>query len=199
MHHLRRLAGILLGLVFASAALAQTGGLDVVATDAQSKAPLPGATVVLTSATQQIPATALLTDAAGKASFPVLRGGGGYAVEVRLAGYATLRVPELKVSLGKTGLLPIGLFPELQEKVGVSAKREGVALDETGAKTTLSSEFIEDLPIRGRFYQTLLTLAPGVLDSDEDGNPNVHGSRVTDFKTQVGGVANTDPLTGGFL
>ncbi|HET9301070.1 MAG TPA: TonB-dependent receptor [Candidatus Polarisedimenticolaceae bacterium] len=199
MRHPRRLAGLLLGLVFATRALAQTGGLEVVVTDAESKAPLPGATVLLTSATQQIPATALTTDAAGKAVFPVLRGGGGYAVEVRMAGYATLRIPDLKVSLGKTAVLPVGLFPELRESVGVSAKREGVALDETGAKTTLSSEFIEDLPIRGRFYQTLLTLAPGVLDSDEDGNPNVHGSRVTDFKTQVGGVANTDPLTGGFL
>ncbi len=199
MHHPRRLAGLLLGLLFATRALAQTGGLEVVVTDAESKTPLLGATVVLTSATQQVPATALVTDGAGRAAFPVLRGGGGYAVEVRLAGYATLRIPDLKVSLGKTGVLPVGLFPELQESVGVSAKREGVALDETASKTTLSSEFIEDLPIRGRFYQTLLTLAPGVLDSDEDGNPNVHGSRVTDFKTQVGGVANTDPLTGGFL
>ncbi|HEX5044318.1 MAG TPA: TonB-dependent receptor [Candidatus Polarisedimenticolaceae bacterium] len=199
MHHPRALAGLLVALVFAIPALAQTGGLEVVVTDAQSKAPLPGATVLLSSATQQVPATATTTDGAGRAAFPVLRAGGGYAVEVRLPGYATLRIPELKVSLGKTGVLPVGLFPELQETVGVSAKREGVALDETAAKTTLSSEFIEDLPVRGRFYQTLLTLAPGVLDSDEDGNPNVHGSRVTDFKTQVGGVANTDPLTGGFL
>src|SRR5678815_4466461 len=147
MHHSRRLAGLLLGLVFATRALAQTGGLEVVVTDAESKTPLPGATVLLTSATQQVPATALVTDAKGKAAFPVLRGGGGYAVEVRLAGYATLRLPDLKISLGKASVLPVGLFPEMKEDVAVSAKREGVALDETASKTTLSSEFIEDLPV----------------------------------------------------
>ena len=42
----------------------------------------------------------------------------------------------------------------------------------------------------------MLTLAPGVQDADGDGNPNVHGSRDRDFKAEVGGVSNVDPLTG---
>ena len=32
-------------------------------------------------------------------------------------------------------------------------------------------------------------------DSDGDGNPNVNGAREGDFKTQVGGISNVDPLT----
>jgi len=35
-----------------------------------------------------------------------------------------------------------------------------------------------------------------VQDSDGDGNPNVHGSRDRDFKAEVSGVSNVDPLTG---
>ena len=51
----------------------------------------------------------------------------------------------------------------------------------------------------GRFYQNVLALAPGVQDPDKDGNPNVNGARERDFKTQVGGISNVDPLTGTFL
>src|SRR2546426_10310133 len=64
--------------------------------------------------------------------------------------------------------------------------------------TTLfrSSEFIDALPILGRDYQDVLTLAPGVSDVDGDGNPTIHGSRDTDVITLVDGVSTNDPLTG---
>jgi len=48
-----------------------------------------------------------------------------------------------------------------------------------------SSEFIDSLPILGRNYQDVLTLAPGVSDIDGDGNPNIHGARDTDVVTLV--------------
>jgi len=38
-----------------------------------------------------------------------------------------------------------------------------------------------------------------VIDPDGDGNPNVHGGRERDFRAQVGGVSNVDPLTGEWL
>ena len=186
-------------LLAAGTVSAQTGGLRVTVTDASSKRPLAGAEVVLTSATHQVAATSVRTGAEGIAEFPVLRAGGGYALAVRMAGYAPLDLPDLRVPAGSVTTVPLGLFPELKEDVAVSAAREGVDLAETKTSVTFTSEFTESLPIYGRFYQSLLTLAPGVLDADEDGNPNVLGARETDFKTQVGGVANTDPLTGGFL
>jgi len=48
-------------------------------------------------------------------------------------------------------------------------------------------------------YQNVLSRAPGVLDEDEDGNPNVHGARSRDFRAEVAGVSNVDPLTGEWL
>ncbi len=189
----------LAALLAAAPAWAQTGGLRVEVTDAATRAPLAGAEVVLSSSTKQVGTTSALTDASGAVTFPVLRAGGGYAVEVRLAGRATVSLADLRVPAGGTTVLPVALFGELQESVEVGAAREGVDLADTRTSATFTGEFTELLPVYGRFYQTVLTLAPGVLDPDQDGNPNVFGARESDFRTQVGGVANTDPLTGGFL
>ena len=71
--------------------------------------------------------------------------------------------------------------------------------DGRGVTLSFSSEFIDGLPIAGRFYQNVLALAPGVQDPDGDGNPNVNGARERDFKTSVSGISNVDPLTGKFL
>ena len=54
-------------------------------------------------------------------------------------------------------------------------------------------------PTAGRFYQNVLALSPGVQAANKDGNPNVSGAREREFKTQVGGIGNVDPLTGAFL
>ena len=43
-----------------------------------------------------------------------------------------------------------------------------------------------------------LTLAPGVTDVNNTGNPNIHGARDTDVVTLVDGVSTTDPFTGQF-
>ena len=43
---------------------------------------------------------------------------------------------------------------------------------------------------------TILTLAPGVTDTDGDGKPNVHGAREVDFQTRLSGVNITDPFGG---
>src|SRR4030095_17254353 len=107
--------------------------------------------------------------------------------------------PARRAPAGGTTVLPVALFGELQESVEVGAAREGVDLADTRTSATFTGEFTELLPVYGRFYQTVLTLAPGVVDPDADGNPTVFGARESDFRTQVGGVANTDPLTGGFL
>src|SRR5262245_14152982 len=81
----------------------------------------------------------------------------------------------------------------------VSAARIVVDLAETITITKFDDAFLNELPVQGRFYQNALTFAPGVQDSDGDGNPNVHGARSRDFKATVDGVSNQDPLTGQWL
>ncbi len=194
-HRLLWLTALLAG----SAATAQTGALHVRVYDVEG-APLPGATVTLSSALQLVPSSSVTTDPAGRADFPILRAGEGYALDVSFPGYARQKVPNLRVRIGdNSGEIPIRMTAEIQEQVQVIAERGVVDLDSAKESSRFSDRFIADLPVQGRLYQNVLTLAPGVLDADEDGNPNVHGGRSRDFKALVSGVSNVDPLTGEWL
>src|SRR5207249_3003153 len=84
----------------------------------------------------------------------------------------------------------------LVQRVEVKAEPRIVSLDETTTQTRFSAELIDSLPLLGRNYQDILALAPGVTDTDGDGNPNIHGARDTDMVTLVDGVSTSDPLTG---
>jgi len=155
----------------ATAAFAQSGGITVVVTDDGGLA-LPGATVTIGHETGYVKTTAQLTGGDGVAEFPVLRPGTG---------------------------LPVQMIKDLAERVTVTATSEVVSLDTTRQSTKFGENFIADLPVAGRFYQNVLTMAPGVQDADGDGNPNVHGSRSRDFQAIVSGVSNVDPLTGQWM
>ncbi len=181
-----------------SVASAQTGGLEVIVTDEEHR-PLPGAVVTIRHEQGYVKETAVQTNLEGTAEFPVLRATGasgkGYAVTVQLSGFAAQRLTA-SVRLGVTTRLPVQLSEELVERVSVEASSDVVDLDDSSQSMKFSDEFIDDLPIAGRFYQNALTMAPGVQDADGDGNPNVHGARDRDFKAVVSGISNVDPLTG---
>ena len=195
-----RAAAALLPLVAALAlpAAAQTGGLDIAVVD-PGKLPLPGATVTLSNSQGHVAESAQVTGSDGLASFPVLRVGEGYAIDVTFPGFARVRLSDLRVHSGRAQRLVVELSPLIEERVEVRASPEVVDLEETGARTRFSDTFLENLPVLDRLYQNVLTLAPGVKDADGDGNPNVHGARSRDFKALVAGVSNVDPLTGEWL
>jgi outer membrane receptor protein involved in Fe transport len=177
-----------------SAASAQVGGLTVLVQD--ENGPLPGATVTISSEQGFIGTTAELSKPDGTVSFPVLRPGRGYTIEVSFPGFGTRRVSDIQIKLGVTETITVQLAEEFQERVKVTAEGDVVDLERTSQSSKFSDEFIQDLPVPGRFYQNVLTLAPGVQDADGDGNPNVHGGRDRDFKAEVSGISNVDPLTG---
>ena len=189
---------VLLALL-AVPAWGQTGSLEVRVIEGATDAPLPGATVTLSNDRGLLRPTSEITNAEGIAAFPVLRVGSGYLVEISAAGFAGQRHGSLRVNAGRTNALVVQLSPEVRETVQVRAERGVVDLDHSGSSSKFDNDFIDNLPVQGRVYQNILTLAPGVKDADGDGNPNVHGSRKSDFRALVGGVSNTDPLTGEYL
>ncbi|HEV8700548.1 MAG TPA: carboxypeptidase regulatory-like domain-containing protein [Candidatus Polarisedimenticolia bacterium] len=160
--------------------------------------PLPGAVVTLKNEHQASPGRGAVTGSAGEFQIASLPPAGDYALSVRLAGFATVTLHDIEVPPGRFVSLQVVLQPEsrLRERVEVRAKPHVVDLDDTTIESRFSSEFIEALPILGRDYQDILSLAPGVSDVDGDGNPNIHGARDTDVVTLVDGVSTTDPLTG---
>ncbi len=172
--------------------------MTVAVTDLEG-VPLPGAIVTISHETGFVKTTAVLTDARGIAEFPVLRPGEGYAIEVAFAGLNTIRQDHLRVRIDQNATVPLQMISEYQERIEVKAEGDVIDLTVTRRSTKFSDDFISDLPVPGRFYQNVLTLAPGVQDADGDGNPNVHGSRSRDFNTIVSGISNVDPLTGQWM
>jgi hypothetical protein len=184
-------------LLAVSGAAAQSGGLTVKVMD--SNGPLPGATVTISHETGFVKTTSVLTNPDGVVEFPVLRPGRGYVIQVSFPGFASRRIADIQIKLNDNIPLSVQLAEEIVERVKVTAESDVVDLEKTATSSKFTDEFIQDLPVPGRFYQNVLTLAPGVQDADGDGNPNVHGSRNRDFKAEVSGVANVDPLTGGYM
>lgn len=180
-------------------ALAQTGGIKVRVLD-PSGDPLPGASVTISHPTDYVKPTAQQTNSKGTVAFPVLRATGtagiGYTIQISMPGFSSMQFTDLKVRIGETVNLPVKVSASMEERIEVLGRSEVVDLEDTTQTTRFSDQFIQDLPVPGRFYQNVLTLAPGVQDADGDGNPNVHGSRDRDFKAEVSGVSNVDPLTG---
>ena len=191
-------AALVFAIAVTSAAAQSSGGLRIRIIDNSDKSPVIGASVTLSNTNKFVATSTVLSDVKGEALFPVLRAGSGYVIQIILDGYAGVR-QDAKVEIGRMTDVVIAMAPEHVEKVTVIGEKTQVDLDQTEAATKFSSEFIQDLPVAGRFYQNVLALAPGVQDPDRDGNPNVNGARDRDFQTQVSGVSNVDPLTGQFL
>ena len=183
-----------------STVAAQTGAITVKVVDSSGQ-PLPAATVTISHATGYVAENSALTDARGVVEFPVLRATGasgiGYRIAIAFPGFAATVLTDVKVRVGESSVQTVKMSEEIVEQVKVTAESAPlIDLDRTSQTTKFSDEFISDLPVPGRMYQNVLTLAPGVQDADGDGNPNVHGSRDRDFKASVSGISNVDPLTG---
>src|SRR5437867_5507683 len=160
--------------------------------------PLAGVSVVLTLTSGDQTEILRLTDALGGFRFEGIPQGQGYRLRLSLPAYQTLEFSEVEVEAGETRLDDIVLNPALTERVTVRAAPDVVRTDSAVTRTEISGEFLEGLPILGRDYQDILTLAPGVTDVDHTGNPNIHGARDTDVLTLVDGINTTDPYSGHY-
>ncbi|HEV8702019.1 MAG TPA: carboxypeptidase-like regulatory domain-containing protein, partial [Candidatus Polarisedimenticolia bacterium] len=190
-----RLGGVLAlcFVLWPGAVRAQATGLIRGVVMDETGTPLPGVTLTVSSPKLGIPARGAVSDGAGGFQVASLPAGTDYSVRATFPGFATVEFTDLEVSAGRLTTIRIVLQPQskMSERVQVRAKPQIVNLDETTTQTSFSSEFIDALPILGRNYQDILSLAPGVTDTDGDGNPNIHGARDTDVITLVDGVSTT--------
>lgn len=191
------LSGILL-IASASTILAQTspGTIKGIVVD-KDGSPLPGATVTLENRSIGVVGLGGVTNAQGEFRITPVPPGKGYTLRVSLPSYQKIEFT-LEVYAGKTVVQNVTLREEFKERVRVEGKTDTVDTESTKISTTITSEFISGLPILGTDYQDVLTLAPGVTDVNETGNPNIHGARDTDVVTLVDGVSTTDPFDGHF-
>ena len=130
-----------------------------------SKASLPGVTVTVTSKQTGAVRTAV-TDADG--SYVVTNlGPGGYTAQFELPSFAT-QVRDVTLGVGdfKTVDITLGVGG-LTEQVTVTAASQTLDLSSAKIGVNVSPEEVENLPVNGRNFANLMTLAPGATS---DGN-----------------------------
>jgi len=161
---------------------------------------IPGVVVTLTNPGIAIGSQHSVTDLEGNYAFKLLPPGAGYSVKAALPGYATVVAGPIDLNPTRTTQVNLSLRPssELQETVEVEAQGDIVDTESTVTSSSYGAEFLEGLPLLGRRFNDVLTLAPGVTDTDGDGNPNVHGARDTGLQLRLDGTNTTDPLSGHF-
>ncbi|HXI04055.1 MAG TPA: carboxypeptidase regulatory-like domain-containing protein [Candidatus Saccharimonadales bacterium] len=161
---------------------------------------LPGVPVSVSSASRGGSARTVVTDIKGRFRFPLLLPAGDYFLSVNYPGFASTELGPIDLNAGRTTIQDITLQPaeKLTEHVEVTAHGNVVDTENTRTSSTFNTEFVEGLPIIGRNYQDILTLTPGVTDTNGDGNPNVQGARETGLQYRLDGGNITDPASGKF-
>jgi len=200
------LALALVACLFATtAAIAQTSSGSVTGRviDATGAA-LPGVTVTATN-TKTGFSRSVVTDAEGRYTFPALPPG-TYNVVAELSGFTTVTTRNVDVQVATPSNINITLKQAaVAEQITVTAEAPLVATT-PAIGTVVSEKEIENLPLNGRQFANLGTLAPGTslgVNSDPT-KPDqlviaVNGGTGRNMNYLIDGGDNTDDTIGGAL
>ncbi len=156
------------------AAQEQRGGLEGIVKD-NTGAVLPGVAIEATSPTSLGTLTAV-TDAAGYFRLSALLPG-EYTVAASLSGFAAAKT-RVQVTAGAVPRVDLALLVlGVTETVQVTSETTALDMGSSRTATVITSEVIQDLP-RGRTFNTLLQLAPGVRPEPKAGTAGVGGYQV---------------------
>jgi Carboxypeptidase regulatory-like domain/TonB dependent receptor len=189
--HLGAGLGVLL-FSFSLFAQANFGRILGTITD-QTGAVLPGV-VVLVIDTERGIARNLVTDAAGEYDAPNLTPS-TYSVRVQAKGFKTLDRPNIELGVGKE--IRVDLTPQPGEQSQtVTVEAAAPLVDATSATLggTLNNADINDLPLNGRNFQSLMGLRPGVM-LQPGGSPwtqSTNNVRPDETSWMVDGILNAN-------
>ena len=137
------------------------------------------------------------TNATGLYTLPQLEPG-TYTLRISSPGFGTEVLDNLVVEVGGKLSKDIQLKLGAQsEEVKVDGSGEQINTVDASVSTVIDRRFVENLPLNGRSFQSLMTLAPGVLvvpsaGSGQSGEMSVNGQRTeANYYTIDGVSANT--------
>jgi outer membrane receptor protein involved in Fe transport len=179
------LLAILSGLMTLPASAGTTGKIAGKITDARTREPIIGATVIL----QGTPRGAA-TDPEGE-YFINNVSPGTYNVAVSIVGYQRAVVRNVIVKIDLTTDLDVKLEPSMVEagEVVIEAERPLVQKDLTSSSVTVSNEDIKMIPVDNPI--SVVNLQAGVVGG------HFRGGRLNEVAYLVDGVTVTDPYNGG--
>jgi hypothetical protein len=179
---------LILAGVHSSSAQMATASLGGVVTDAKG-AVVGDARVTITDISKNR-ATVSTTDQSGRFAFSQLAAA-AYSLRVEHSGFAASSVPRLILNVNDRLSLPVVLsIASREETVVVNAE----ATNESAAvSTVINRQFIENQPLNGRSFQTLVELSPGVELTPSTlttaGQFSVNGQRTSSNYFTVDGVS----------
>ena len=169
---------LVIGLAAAPSFAKTEGSLSGQVKDGSGE-PLPGVTVMVESPELLGGSRTTTSDAKGSYRFPALPPG-TYKVSAELFGFKKFEQDGLQIQINQPATFdPILTVEGVEIGIEVRAHEDIVQPEKTQVSTALNNEFVDNIPVLGRAYQSLLALAPGVTfgDSFFGGNPTSHGAR----------------------
>jgi hypothetical protein len=201
----RHLFFVLLLILIPAALVAQTGGAALAGsvTDASGGA-LPGVTVTATNIATGFSRSAV-TSSDGSYRFPSLQVG-TYSVLADLSGFASVTTRNVELNISQARELNIALKQAaVKEQITVTAQSPLVETT-PAVSTVISQREIQNLPLNGRQFANLGSLAPGTTlsvnsDPTKPGQLTIalNGGSGRNVNFLVDGGDNTDDTIGGAL
>ena len=175
-------------------AQSETASVSGQVTD-QSGAVVPGVHVEIKNVDTNV-SQVTMTNGEGFYVFPVLKPG-NYLMNVSKQMFRTVSVTGIKLSvqqdLSRNFVLQVG---SSSESVTVTAEAAEVVNTMDGSVgTVINRQFVENMPLNGRSYQTLIALSPGVImtpvsvNGADQGQFSANGMRTNSNYFTVDGVS----------
>jgi hypothetical protein len=179
--------------MLASFAQERTGVLQGTVTDA-SGALVPGAKVEATS-DSLLRAASSVTDAGGAYLFGSLPPG-LYTVTVTANGFRTFKAASVSIQVGRTARIDVKLeVGQVAESVVVSGEGAVVDTATNVISANVTADIYDRLP-KGRSFDSLIALAPGVRREPKQGGYQADGSSGSENVYILDGTEITDIQTG---
>ena len=187
------------GLSITSVAGAQTTGtLGGVVID-QSEAVVPGVTVTVRNISTGVQRE-VVSGSDGRFNVPLLPPG-TYEVGAQKTGFAPASIKALIVNVGDQLNIRLPLqVAQVGEALTVTAEAARVSTA-PGVATIVDRQFVENLPLNGRSFQSLIELAPGTVltrtNFQNQGQFSVNGQRADSNYFSVDGVSANMGVSAG--
>jgi hypothetical protein len=149
-------------------------------------AAVPGVTIQLLENSTGTTSSTTSTSA-GTFTFPDLMVG-AYTITVTQAGFATQKINNVMVEVGKATNIPITLtVAAVTEKVEVSATAATLETQQTALNSVVNTQAVQEIPLNGRDYTQLLMLTTGFNRASSQ-----NGNRSDENNWQLDGADNND-------
>lgn len=188
--HCRRVLLVALVLTRATAAFAQTAEISGVVRDSTG-AVVTGASLVLESEMTGL-RREVRTNDEGLYALPALNPG-SYRLTVDARAFRQLTRRNIALTVGQRARLDVVLdVAAVEDRVSVEGGIPVVNMIDATVGTTLDRRAVENLPLNGRTFQSLITLSPGVVltpTTGSGGQFSVNGQRSTANYFTIDGVS----------